>query len=82
MTEKRPSLMPHVGFTIQAFFGGNSYRAKVVAHGKKYPVIRFTLKNGRVVEGPATVLPHDEPLGASAYYGYLAKMLHPSCYER
>lgn len=66
------TLMPPIGTELWCYFGANRYRAKVIAHGSKYPKVRFKLKNGKVKEGPATVIPPG-PTGVT-YSGYLAQM--------
>jgi hypothetical protein len=72
-------LMPPIGTEVQAFFGSHKYRAIVSKHGKVAPHIRFKLKNGRIVEGRATILPHGSPTGVT-YRGYLAQMFDSSFY--
>ena len=74
------SLKPEVGTEVNAFFGAHSYRAKVSRYFKDFPHIRFKLKNGRIIAGRATILPHGVSTGVQ-YKGYLAQMFHPSFYE-
>lgn len=66
------TLMPPVGTKLNVFFGPRTYRGEVVRHGRRFPRVRFTLKNGKVKEGPATVIPPG-PTGVT-YSGYLAQM--------
>ena len=67
---------PPVGTRLMCFFGANKYRGTVVKYGRKWPVVRFTLGNGKVKEGRATILPHGAPTGVT-YVGYLAQLLPP-----
>lgn len=75
------TLMTPIGTEVQAWFGSHKYRAFVFKHGRVAPHIRFKLKNGRVIEGRATILPHGSPTGVT-YRGYLAQMFHPSFYAK
>lgn len=72
------TLMPPVGTEVNCYFGAKRYRGRVVKHGSKFPWVRFKLKNGKVKEGPATVLAHDDH--RAIYKGYLAQMFHPTAY--
>lgn len=50
------SLMPPIGTLVTSFYLGASHTAEVISLGRHYPVIRFRLKNGRVVCGRATIV--------------------------
>ncbi len=66
------TLMPPVGTAVRCWFGPYVYQGVVTKHGKVAPHVRFKLKNGRVVEGRATIRPHGSPTGI-IYRGYLAQ---------
>jgi hypothetical protein len=75
------TLMPPIGTSVQCWFGSHTYRGVVSKNGKVAPHVRFKLKNGRVIEGRATILPHGAATGV-AYRGYLAQMYHPTSYGK
>lgn len=75
------AIQPDIGIKVTAYYFGNQYAARVVGHGRKYPRIMFTLKNGRVVKNYATIIEHNEPLPDS-HRGVLCRMLHPTAYDR
>ena len=64
---------PPVGTMVICYFGANKYRGTVVRYGRTEPVVRFTLRNGKVKEGRATILPAGAALGVE-YSGYLAQL--------
>jgi len=71
--EQTETLIPPVGTVVKCYFGSHVYRGKVVKHGRVAPHVLFTLKNGRVIQGRATILPHDASTGV-VYRGYLAQL--------
>ena len=81
MTDEQRSLQPDVGIMVTAYYYANKYAAKVISHGKKYPKVSFRLRNGRQVEGYATIIEHDAPL-PEKHRGYLCRMYHPTAYDR
>lgn len=80
-TDETYSLKPEIGLMVQVWYYGNSYRAQVIKHGKKYPTVAFQLNNGRRIEGKATIIEHDAAI-PQEHKGYLGRMLHPSFYDR
>lgn len=74
MVQPAETLRPPVGTPVYCYFLGNRYAGKVVGYGRAAPRVRFQLKNGRVIEGPATVLPPGDWMGNGIYRGYLARL--------
>ena len=46
-----------IGTRVRVHFYGHDYRGEIVGHGRKYPKVRFTLKNKRTLERAAFVVP-------------------------
>ena len=67
-------VVPAVGAKVRCFFGANHYLGKVVRITKRgNPVVRFTIKNGKVKEGRASVYTRNA-IQVRDYKGYLAEV--------